>query len=402
MICTFCPRPNALRSWLLAFAAALMCPHPVAADELSAVIPLEEFSPSFLGMYRKVMLIEDEIAKYSTKYAVDRSLAKAVCLYESGGNANLRSSAGANGYFQVMPATFRLMRVPSNIEAGIKYLGQLVKQFGREDYALAGYNGGPGRVAAARPMPLESLQYVMGVGYYRTVLKSYEPWVRAHAERLPLTRVRPGEDWWAVSRRLRLPVVQVRLHNPFLAARALQAGAVVVYPPEPRADVIRVIGEESIYRTRIGDNYLKIAFTLGADLDQLRQANGLWRLQHVLRGTELTIPGTLPVPFTKYTVRAGETIGDVAARVNGDPWQLVRDNSLWDEELEDGMVLRVRPAVRPEPRVARVRVHTVRRGETLSALADRYNTSIAAIQIANALGRRTVVRIGQELRIPRR
>ena len=75
---------------------------------------------------------------------MDPSLARAVCMYESGGNGQLTSGAGANGYFQVMPATFRLMRVPTNIEAGIKYLGQLVAQFGREDYALAAYNGGPG------------------------------------------------------------------------------------------------------------------------------------------------------------------------------------------------------------------------------------------------------------------
>ena len=40
----------------------------------------------------------------------------AVCLYESGGNANLTSRAGARGYFQVMPSTFRSLRVETNIE----------------------------------------------------------------------------------------------------------------------------------------------------------------------------------------------------------------------------------------------------------------------------------------------
>ena len=57
------------------------------------------------------------------------------------------SSAGARGYFQVMPATFRELRVDTNIEAGIKYLARQVSRFGREDYALAAYNGGPGRVS---------------------------------------------------------------------------------------------------------------------------------------------------------------------------------------------------------------------------------------------------------------
>ena len=44
--------------------------------------------------------------------------------------------------------------------------------------------------------------------------------------------------------------------------------------------------------------------------------------------------------------------------------------------------------------------HRVTRGETLSVLARRYDTTISAIQSANALGRRTLIRIGQQLRIP--
>jgi soluble lytic murein transglycosylase-like protein len=144
---------------------------PVSSPDL---VSLDELSPAFLGMYRKVMGIDGDIIRYSRKYGVDPSLARAACMYESGGNANLTSGAGAQGYFQVMPATFRLMRVSTNVEAGIKYLGQLIKQFVREDYALAAYNGGPGRVARGRAMPLQSLQDVLGVGYYRSVLKMYE------------------------------------------------------------------------------------------------------------------------------------------------------------------------------------------------------------------------------------
>src|SRR5581483_8379545 len=114
-----------------------VCRPAVAAaadDAVSEMLPADDLSPGLLGMYRKVMEIDDEIVRYSLKYGVDPSLARAVCMYESGGNAGLTSTAGAKGYFQVMPSTFRLLHVPTNIEAGIKYLGQLVRQFGREDY----------------------------------------------------------------------------------------------------------------------------------------------------------------------------------------------------------------------------------------------------------------------------
>ena len=366
----------------------------------AALVPLNDFSPAFLGMYRKVMEIEGNIVWASKKYGVDPSLARAVCMYESGGNGNLTSGAGANGYFQVMPATFRLMRVSTNIEAGIKYLGQLVEQFGREDYALAAYNGGPGRVARGRAMPLESLQYVLGVGDYRSVLKMYEPSVRAHAAELGLVTSRKGDDWWTLSRRLEVPLIQLRLYNPFLTDQRLNQGPhLIAYPRHPRRDVFDVTEDgRPQYRARIGDNYFNLAFAFGVDLDRLRSSNELWRLQLLPPGMVLTIPLDSTETFPEHRVRIGEDLAAVAARLQADPWQIVRDNNLWDEEVRAGMMLRIRP-VPPAPAYL---VHRVSRGQSLSAIARRYGTTIAAIQSANSLGRRTVIRIGQRLRIPKK
>ena len=322
-------------------------------------------------------------------------------MYESGGNADLRSSAGANGYFQVMPATFRLLGVPSNIEAGIKYLGQLTRQFGREDYALAAYNGGPARVARGRSMPLESLQYVIGVGNYRSVLKAHAAAARLYAGRLALEQVRPTDTWWTLSERLKVPVTQLRLENPFLAARALRGGSVIAYSPAPRGDLLAADGATR-YRTRLGDDYLKIAFALDVDLDLLRRTNDLWRLQPPLPGLELSIPLDPTVTFRSYTVRAGDDLAGIASRWNLDPWEVVRDNYLWDERPDEGMVLRIRqPQPRPQ-RSPRYLLHRVRRGETLSGIARRYGTSVGAIRSANGLGLRSLLLAGQRLKIPGR
>jgi membrane-bound lytic murein transglycosylase D len=46
------------------------------------------------------------------------------------------------------------------------------------------------------------------------------------------------------------------------------------------------------------------------------------------------------------------------------------------------------------------RLHIVRRGESLSLIARRHGTSVAALQRANQLGQRTVIQPGQNLRIP--
>ena len=363
------------------------------------LLPLSELSPQLLGMYRKTLEIEPEIRRFTEQYGVDIDLARAVCLQESGGNPNLRSVAGALGYFQVMPATFRGLRVDTNIEAGIKYLSQMIRQFGREDYALGAYNAGPGRVRRGRP-PLETLQYILSVGQYRNVLMLHERSVRHYATQLGLETVRGGDDWWTIAQRVGVPLVQLRMHNPFLASRRLREGQLVAYPPAPRTDLLAQQGSSYVeYRTRHGDNILHIARVLETDRDRYREENRLWRLQTLPAGQMLRIPlEREPSGRTaqSYRVQAGDELGAIARRHNTSAWRIIRDNGLWDERLTPGATLRIE---REPPRPAYA-THRVRSGDTLGALARRYGTSVRAIQAANNMGRRTVIAIGQRLRMP--
>ena len=371
----------------------------ITPDDAGLLLPLDDLSPQFLGMYRKAMNIEDEVRGHTERYGVDYDLARAVLIQESGGNPGLTSVAGAGGYFQVMPATFRGLRVDSNIEAGIKYLSQMTRQFGREDYAVAAYNGGPGRARSGRP-PLETLQYVLSVGAYRNVLKVHEPSVRRHAARIGLEAIRTGDDWWALSRRTGCSVLELRMHNPFLATRALRAGQFVAYPLEPRAGLLTPAGDNHVeYRARLGDNYLHLAFTLEIDRDDMRALNDLWHLQTLPAGQVLRLPLAGEGSYEEYTVQAGDDLQTVADRHESTPWRIIRDNRLFrDERLTPGTVLRVRPQA---PRATTV-THRVVSGDTLNGLARRYGATVRAIQEANSMGRRTVIRIGQQLRIPTR
>ena len=407
-----------LRCFLIIVLAVLVMPPAAGARALPTqtdtedILPLTEFSPALLGMFRKVMEIEDEIRRFAGQYDVSFDLARAVCLHESGGNPNLRSGAGARGYFQVMPATFRSLRVDTNIEAGIKYLSEMTAQFGREDYALAAYNAGPGRVRRGRP-PLETLQYVLAVGHFRNVLKLYERSIRHHAEQIDLEQVREGDTWWAISQRVDIPVLQLRMHNPFLATRPLRAGQLMAYPPLPRTDLLVKTGDELTYRSRHGDNYLHLAFILEIELDEFRTANELWRLQTLPAGQRLRVPLGWQGRHDEHRVEPGEDLATIAAAYRSTPWRIIRDNGLFeDERLEPGAVLKVRaqrggqaaraaPAAPPPAPAAPTHVtHRVARGDTLGRLAQRYGTTIRAIQAANDMGRRTVIRVGQRLRIP--
>ena len=389
------------RSAVAALVVAMLLPALLHAETSKApdgLLPVEALSPGFLGMYRKVMEVEDDISKYADKYDVDLTLARALCIQESGGNANLNSWAGAKGYFQVMPSTFRTLKVKTNIEAGIKYLSQMIRRFDREDYAVGAYNGGPGRVARGRPL-LETLQYILFVGQYRNVLKLHEPSVRHHASQMQLDEVREGDDWWTISERLDVSVLQLRMHNPFLATRALRVGQLVAFPPTPRTDLFVSNGEGLEYRTRHGDNYLLLSFVLDVDLDALRDQNGLWRLQTLPADQVLQIPLTWKGKYNEYKTKPGDTLRSVAKVMKSQPWRIIRDNNLfWDETLRPGTVLKVRPSP-PNPTYA---THKVSRGDTLLGLARKYGTSVRAIQAANNMGRKTKIRIGHRLRVPTR
>ena len=389
---------------------------PVAAQQTPvgvidpSLLQLNDLSPGFLGLYRKVMEIEDRIRAHATAYGLDYDLARAVCLYESGGNAALTSWAGAEGYFQVMPATQRSLGVDDNIEAGIKYLAQLVERFGREDYALAGYNGGPATVGRSRPMRVESLQYVIGVGHYRMTLKLYEEPIRRHASRLAIEVAGEGDDWWTVSQRLGVPLVQLRLYNPYIGIRQMQPGHLIAYPSVPRDDLYRIDDDAVYYRSRIGDNYFSIGFAFDIALDALRAENELWHLQTLPPGMELRLPLVWEEEPDQYddeppeepevvqhTVAAGDSIGGLSDRFETTAWRLIRDNHLWDEQLPAaGSVVGI-TLLPEEPQFT---AHTVRRGENLTIIATRYGTSIRAIQDANSMGNRTMIRVGQELLVP--
>lgn len=378
--------------------AAAADAQPAPAD--ATIQPLTDFSPAFLGMYRKVMEIEDDIRRYADKYDVDFDLARAVVIQESGGNASLNSTPGASGYFQLMPATFDSLDVRTNIEAGLKYLGQMIKRFGREDYAVGAYNGGPSRISRGRP-PLETLQYILSVESYRMVLRMFEPALRHHAQQIGLETVRLGDTWSSLSSRLGVPIVQLRLHNPFLATRVLRTGQQMAYPRTPRTDLLVPDGPDLLYRGRYGDNYLHLALTLGVSRDDMREANKLWHIGTLPPGMELRIPLAWTGKHSEHRVAAGDTLESIAKQYGSNPWRIIRDNGLWDEHLVVGTVLRIRPEpeqpASPKPTFVTYRVS---RGDTLSAIARRHRTSVRALQRANNMGRRTVIRVGQHLRVP--
>jgi membrane-bound lytic murein transglycosylase MltF len=103
--------------------------------------------------------------KYGDKYSLDYLLMAAQGYQESQLNQNAKSSVGAIGIMQLMPATGKEMKVgdinqlESNIHAGIKYIRFMMDHYYKDEamdtlnkglFTFASYNAGPNRINQLR------------------------------------------------------------------------------------------------------------------------------------------------------------------------------------------------------------------------------------------------------------
>ena len=115
--------------------------------------------------------LADAVATAAGRHGLDPKLLHALIVVESAYGAKAVSRAGAAGLTQLMPATAAELGVrdrfdiPANLAGGAAYLARQVIRFGDLRLALAAYNAGPTRVAAAHgaiPVP-ETRAYVTSV-----------------------------------------------------------------------------------------------------------------------------------------------------------------------------------------------------------------------------------------------
>jgi len=161
-----------------------------------------------------------------------------------------------------------------------------------------------------------------------------------------------------------------------------------------------------------GDSLSKIAERYKVSLRDLKRENGLRNNTAVL-GKRLRLPANAKVsgvvrPVSRpsvHIVKRGDSLSKISAQYNVTINSLKRLNQLSKSTVYLGQKLKL-PAVaksvvnKPVSTPSKPRVHKVKRGDTLSEIADKYGTTMRKIMTANNLRSRTIL-LGQKLKIPK-
>ncbi|MDR6864560.1 LysM peptidoglycan-binding domain-containing protein [Phycicoccus sp. 3266] len=204
----------------------------------------------------------------------------------------------------------------------------------------------------------------------------------------------------------RLSVGQ-HLSVPKTAAQARAEAARAKAAAAARAAAIR----RATYVVRSGDTLSAIAARKGVSLASLLKANHLSTRSVIHIGQKVRIPGagaastarpaaSAPTTAT-YTVRSGDTLSAIAARTKTPLGTLYKLNRLSARTvIHPGQHLRVRGTSASAARAASTTAYTVVSGDTLSGIAARKGVPLASLLKANHLSARTVIHVGQKLRVP--
>ena len=159
---------------------------------------------------------------------------------------------------------------------------------------------------------------------------------------------------------------------------------------------------DEIYTVQRGDSLSKIAKKFDISVAELREANKL-NSDDIKIGQKIIIKKNTGFTPILYTVRAGDTLSSIARRNNTSPAQIISWNSLKTSSIKVNQKLIVghdKPDSKLNQTVSitpeNTKFHIVYRGETLSAIARKYDLNLIDLIEYNQLTN-LLIKPGQKL-----
>ncbi len=166
-----------------------------------------------------------------------------------------------------------------------------------------------------------------------------------------------------------------------------------------------------------GETLSEIAERYGTSVQRLMQLNNLRSPQDLWAGSRIQVPGAAGASGggggtrtttvkANYTVKPGETLSELAERYGTSVPRLMELNNLrgpqdlWAGSRIQVPITRTTTAAAPKPAVNRnATQHKVQSGETLSVIADRYGVSMQNLIALNGISDPNQMDVGRTLKL---
>jgi membrane-bound lytic murein transglycosylase D len=342
---------------------------------------------------------------------------------ESAYDPTALSRSKASGLWQFIPSTGRHYNLEQNwwhdqrrdpvasTQAALDYLAYLYEFQGDWYLALASYNWGEGAVRRAMeknalaglptdylslPMPEETRNYVPKLQAIKNIIADPARYAIVLPEvgnqpYFTMVTKRRDMDLEVAAQLAEMPLEEFKsLNASFNRPLILADNNPTLLLPTDRVDIFNAnleaykgrLSSWDTYKSKMGESYASIAKQHGISVSTLRSVNGISKRQSKAVAQTLLIP----------SAKAGQGRIMLASLEEPDDALPAPKRSITPRGGDKGDIKVLR-------RRANVLTHTVRRGETLYALAKRYNTSVSELRKLNNL-KGNNLSTGKRIRVP--
>lgn len=230
-------------------------------------------------------------------------------------------------------------------------------------------------------------------------------------------KIEKGETLHRIARKYNTSVKCLVDANNIKDSRKLVPGTFILIPFDPNAQRSASQQEQNSRTTsttthivKQGETLSKIAQKYGLTTSQLARMNGISANSIIRVGQKLKISENTPLPSSNqkvaqkpqeqqlHVVKKGETLWSIAQKYDVTVSQIKNWNNLKNDILSPGQTLTIKTSSNTESEPQQI-FHTVKKGETLWIIAQKYGTDTDTIMKTNNITNPSKIFPGDKLKI---
>lgn len=190
--------------------------------------------------------------------------------------------------------------------------------------------------------------------------------------------VKSGDSLWSIAKKYNVSVDELKKANN-LMSNVLRINQVLFIPTKKEEES----GNYIVYTVKSGDTLYSVAKKYGISVTELKEINDLSNntlsigQKLLVPATTIIIDETTPGEYITYTVKSGDNLYSIANRYGVSVKEIMNLNNLTSNLLNVGQTLRIP--------TSETNTYIVKSGDNLYSIARRYNTTVDAIKRKNNL-----------------